>query len=131
MVVVDASAIVDLLLELPVNGPLRDRISDAGELHAPHLVDLEFLGVLRRLVGAREFSVEAAGLARGQFDDLALERYPHVPLRHRIWALRDNLSVYDAAYVALSESLGLPLITSDHRLARSSGHGAAIESFAR
>ncbi len=131
MIVVDASAFVDVLLELPVNEALRDRIAGADELHAPHLVDLEVLSVLRRLVAGRELSLAAAGMARGQFDDLAIERYPHVLLRNRIWDLRESFSVYDAAYVALSESLGLPLITSDHRLARSSGHAATIESFAR
>ena len=131
MVVVDASAVVDVLVELPVNEALRDRMQAASELHAPHLIDVEVLSVLRRLVAGRELSLAAAGVARGQFRDLAIERYPHVALSDRMWALRGNLTVYDAAYVALSEGLDLPLITSDRRLARSSGHAATIESFAR
>ena len=131
MVVVDASAVVDLLIELPVNETLRERIEEAGELHAPHLLDVEVLSVLRRLVAGGELSVAAAGVARGQFRDLAIERYPHMALSERMWALRESLTTYDATYVALSEGLDLPLITSDRRLARSSGRGATIESFAR
>lgn len=131
MIVVDASALVDVFLELPLNQALRDRLERADELHAPHLIDLEMLSVLQRLVAAGHLSGEAASMARGQFDDLGIERYSHVGLRDRIWALRGNLTGYDAAYVALSEWLGLPLVTSDARLARSSGHAAAIESFAR
>jgi predicted nucleic acid-binding protein len=131
LIVVDASALVDLFLELPLNQPLADRLEGTEELHAPHLIDVEVLSVLRRLVGANKLSIEAASMARGQFDDLGIERYSHVGLRDRIWALRGNLSAYDAAYVALSEWLGLPLVTSDARLARSSGHAAMIESFAR
>ena len=131
MVVVDASAVVDVLVELPVNEALRDRMQAASGMHAPHLVDVEVLSVLRRLVTESELSLAAAGVARGQFRDLAIERYPHVALSDRMWALRGNLTVYDAAYVALSEGLDLPLITSDRRLARSSGHAATIESFAR
>lgn len=131
MIVVDASAVVDLFLELPVNQALLDRLQRADELHAPHLIDLEVLSVLRRLVAGSKLSLEAASIVRGQFDDLGIERYSHVALRDRIWALRENLTAYDASYVALSEWLGLPLVTSDVRLARSSGHAATIESFAR
>jgi len=131
LIVVDASALVDLFLELPLNQDLLDRIERADELHAPHLIDLEVLSVLRRLVATGKLSPEAASMARGQFDDLGIERYSHVGLGDRIWALRGNLTAYDAAYVALSEWLGLPLVTSDARLARSSGHAATIESFAR
>ncbi|HSH61454.1 MAG TPA: type II toxin-antitoxin system VapC family toxin [Acidimicrobiales bacterium] len=131
MIVVDASALVDLFLEFPLNQALLDRLERADELHAPHLIDVELLSVLRRLVAADKLSLEAASMARAQFEDLGIERYSHVPLRARIWGLRGSLTAYDAAYVALSEWLGLPLVTSDFRLARSSGHAATIESFAR
>jgi predicted nucleic acid-binding protein len=67
----------------------------------------------------------------GSFEALSIERYPHTTLRGRIWALRHAVTAYDAAYVALAEALDLPLVTSDLRLARSSGHRAVIESFAR
>ena len=131
MLVIDASAVVDLLLEQPVNDPLRARVEVADELHAPHLIDLEVLRVLRRLCAARKLSGDAAGVALRQFGLLPISRYPHEPLRSRIWALRHVLTVYDASYVALAEALQLPLITSDGRLVRSHGHHAAVESYDR
>lgn len=131
MVVIDASAVVDLLLELPINQPLLRRLEDVSELHAPHLIDLEVLSVLRRLVRSGTMGLDAAGMARRSLAELPIERYPHVLLRDRIWELRDNLTVYDAAYVALAEELELPLVTSDGRLARSVGHRAVVEAYAR
>lgn len=131
MIVVDTSALIDILVERPFNMALRQRISEAPELHAPHLVDVEFLSVLRGLVRGRALSVDAAAVAREQFEDLSIERYPHESLRDRIWQLRDNLTAHDGAFVALSEALGLPLVTSDGRIARSHGHHARVESYAR
>lgn len=131
MVVIDASAVVDLLLELPVNQRLLHRLEDASELHAPHLIDLEVLSVLRRLVRSATLGPDAASMARRSLAELPIERYPHVLLRDRIWELRDNLTIYDAAYVALAEELELPLVTSDGRLARSVGHHAVVESYIR
>jgi predicted nucleic acid-binding protein len=110
---------------------LCQRIGGAAELHAPHLIDIEFLNVLRRLVHGQALSIDAAAVAREQFEDLTIERYPHEPLRDRIWQLRDSLTAYDGAFVALGETLGLPLVTSDGRLARSHGHRAQVESYAR
>ena len=109
MVVIDTSAIVDLLIE----------------------VDIEFLGVLRRLVSSGHLSTAAAIMARDDFAQLPIARYPHVLLADRVWALRSYMTVVDAGYVALAELLGLPLVTSDRRLAGSTGHDAVIESFAR
>lgn len=131
MIVVDTSAIVDLLLEDPPNVALTDRIGRAEELHAPHLIDIEFLSVLRRLVARGLLDLNAASEARQLFDALPIERYPHTMLSDRIWGLRGNITAYDAAYVALSESLGIPLITSDAKLAAAPGHNATIESYAR
>lgn len=131
MIVVDTSAIVDLLLENPPNTALVERIANATELHAPHLIDVEFLSVLRRLVSRGSLSTKAAQLARQLYSQLPIERYPHTLLADRIWALRANLTSCDAAYVALSESLEIPLITSDHKLAGAPGHKATIESYAR
>jgi predicted nucleic acid-binding protein len=76
----------------------------------------------------RERLAEGADI-RKDFADLAIVRYPHQPLADRMWELRHNLSAYDAAFVALSEALGVPLVTCDGRLASSSGHQAEIELF--
>lgn len=131
MLVIDASAVVDLLLEQPVNDRLRVRVAVADELHAPHLIDLEVLSVVRRLCAAGKLSGDAAGVALQHFGLLPISRYPHEPLRSRIWALRHELTVNDASYVALAEALQLPLITSDGRMARSHGHHATVESYDR
>jgi len=81
-------------------------------------------------VGRRHVTEDRAADIRTDFDDLAIVRYPHQPLTDRMWELRDNLSAYDATFVALSEVLGVPLVTCDGRLAASPGHHAEIELFA-
>lgn len=130
MAVVDSSALIHVLVGRPTNPHLVDRLAGEDFLHVPHLIDLELLQTLRGLVHRSEITAEQAAIARSQFDDLALARYPHHPLRDRIWQLRDNLTAYDGAYVALAEAIEAPLVTIDGRLARSSGHGADIELFA-
>jgi predicted nucleic acid-binding protein len=92
-------------------------------------MDVEFLHVLRRLVRTDAISQARADDARTDFDDLAIVRYPHQPHADRIWQLRDSESAYDAAFLALAEALGVPLITCDARSAHSSGHRALIEYF--
>jgi predicted nucleic acid-binding protein len=131
LIVVDASALVDLLLEKPPDPNLVARIASATELHAPHLIDIEFLSVLRRLVGKGLLDTRSAETARELFGQLPIERYPHTLLSDRVWALRNNITTYDATYIALSEALGIPLVTSDIKLAAAPGHKALIESFAR
>ena len=96
-------------------------------MEAPEVVDLEVLQVLRRLVAMREMSEDRAVLAVGALERLTLRRWSHRRMRRRIWALRKNLTAYDAAYVALAERLGCPLITCDGRLAHSRGHDAQTE----
>lgn len=130
MIVVDASALVDVLVEIPVNTDLLRRLEDA-ELHAPHLIDLELSSVLRRLVHAGSLAPEIAGVLHRRLDDVSLLRYAHAPLRRRVWELKDTLTPYDAVYVALAEVLAIPLVTCDLRMARAPGHRATIESFAR
>lgn len=128
MIVLDASAVLEWLLEGPASGAIEARVEpEYGRLHAPHLVDLEVVQVLRRLVREGAVRERRAGEAVEDLLALRLVRHEHRRLTARIWALRGNLTAYDAAYVALAESIGAPLLTRDARLARSSGHRARIE----
>ena len=107
---------------------LAERL-DEEELVAPHLLDLEFLHVLRRLVRLGAVTEDRAADARTDFAELAVTRYPHEPLADRIWELRFNLTAYDASFVALAEALGVALITCDAALRTAPGITAAIELF--
>lgn len=127
MIVVDASCLAEVLLQTADAHRIETRLQEAGTLNAPELLDLEILQVLRRLLAGREISSDRADLALAALDRLALRRWSHRPLRPRIWALRTNLTAYDAAYVALAERLRCPVVTRDRRLARSSGHRTRIE----
>lgn len=130
MIVLDASAAVDWLLQTPAGQLVEQRIFSHHEsLHAPHLLDLEVTQVMRRLAGEGTISDHRADQALRDLLALRLTRYPHFVLLTRIWKFRHNLSAYDAAYVALAESLGAALITRDRRLASSSGHKAKVELF--
>lgn len=102
-------------------------IMEAHELHAPVTVDAEVLHGLRRAWLARRIDEVDATFALNALRNARLHRHPIEPLIPRIWSLRHNFTAYDAAYVALAESLGLPLLTRDRRLARASGHDARIE----
>ncbi len=128
MIVIDASAVLELLLGTRAGHVVVERTLGRGEtLHAPQLLDLEVVQVLRRYVRESEMSVVRAKQALEDLADLPLERYPNEPFIDRIWELRDNLTAYDAAYVVLAEVLGTPLITLDMRLVRSRGHRANVE----
>jgi predicted nucleic acid-binding protein len=127
VIVADSSAVVDALAAAPGTAELRARLA-AEELHAPQLIDFEVLSALRGLTLAGNLSASRAADLLTDFDDLRLHRWPLAdPLRRRVLSLRHNLSAYDAAYVALAEALGCPLLTRDDRLARASGHAAGIE----
>jgi predicted nucleic acid-binding protein len=130
VLVVDTSAVVGVLVGRPKDPGLVDRLGADGDLHAPHLLDVELLHALRRLVLAGELREERAADARADFADLAVVRYGHAALADRIWELRHRLTTHDAAFVALSEALGVPLVTCDARLARAPGHQATVELFA-
>ena len=129
MIVVDTSAVLSILLGRPEVLGLADRVLSDGDLHAPHLLDVEFQHALWRLVRTGAISDDRATDARTDFADVTNIRYPHVPLADRIWALRHNMTAYDAAFVVLAEILAVPLITCDARLARAPGHRAAVEVF--
>lgn len=130
MIVLDASAAVDWLLQTPAGQRIERRIYSRNEtLHAPHLLDLEVTQVLRRLALQGVVSARRADEAMSDLLDLRIARYPHLLLLPRIWQLRHNCSAYDASYIVLSERLGAALITRDARLASASGHTAPIELF--
>ena len=127
MIVVDASAMLEVLLNTGAAPRVAARLFGAGEtLHAPHLLDLEVVQVLRRYAAAGALT-EARGLeALEDLADLPIERYPHTVFIERIWALRHNLTAYDAAYVALAEALAAPLVTRDAALSKAR-HRALVE----
>ena len=131
MIVLDASATLALLLGGPGSARVAARIADPDEsLHAPHLLDVEVANALRRIV--REGAAPASR-GRAALDVLAalgIRRHPHGALLARVWELHDNLTAYDAAYVALAEGLAAPLLTTDARLARAPGLRARIELIA-
>lgn len=128
MIVVDASAVLELLLNRRAAEAVRKRVFRRGvTLHAPHLLDLEVLQVIRRYNLTREMTDERAEEAISSHLALPVERYPHELLFGRIWELRRNLAAYDAAYVALAELLGARLLTTDARLAKSPAARKVVE----
>ena len=127
--VLDASAVVELLAVGRTDPALLDRVESARSLHAPHLVDVEVLHVLRRLARGGALGTDAANDARRGLDQLGLIRYPHVGLTDRMWDLRHSIPAYDAAYVALAELLACPLATADARVAKAGGHRAQVEVY--
>ncbi len=128
MIVIDASALIEWLLQTPTGTRVERRIfSEAPNLHAPHLLDIEVAQVLRRWVLAHQVTAGRAEQALQDLMDLQLTRYPHEPLLWRIWQLRHTVTAYDAAYLALAEAVDAPLITCDRRLGLASGHTAIVE----
>lgn len=127
MIVVDASAVLEVLLRTPAAARVEPSIFGGGTLHAPHLLDLEVAQVLRRYAARGELSAARGVEVLADLAALPVTRYPHDALLGRIWDLRDNLTAYDAAYVALAEALEAPLVTRDEALAAAPGHRAAIE----
>jgi predicted nucleic acid-binding protein len=130
VIVLDSSAAVDYLVDHRRQGAwVGSHLLEDDDLHAPHVLDIEVVGALRRLVAAREISRARAERALVFLADLDVARYPHLPLIARMWSLRRNLSSSDAAFVALAEELGARLVTTDGRLGRAPGHRAEILAF--
>ena len=128
MIVVDASALLEVLLRTPAAPKLEGRLFDPREtLHTPHLLDLEVASVLRRYAANGDIDGKRGSAALADLAVFPLHRYPHDVLLPRVWELRSNLTAYDAVYVALAEALGAPLVTRDRRLANAAGHRATIE----
>ncbi len=130
MIVLDTSAAVDWLLRTPAGQRIEQRIyAHQDTLHSMHLIDVEFVQVMRRLVREGTLTPKRALEAIQDLAALRMTRYAPVLLVQRIWQLRQNLSAYDAAYIALAEKLPAPLITRDQRIAAAPGHTAAVEVF--
>ena len=130
MIVLDASAAVDWLLQTPAGQRIEQRIyARSVTLHTVHLLDVECAQVLRRLVREKTLTARRAEVAIEDLSDLRVTRYTPGLLLKRIWQLRQNLSAYDASYVALAEELNAPLITRDRRIAAAPGHSALVEVF--
>ena len=126
MIVVDAAAFVDALTGVSGSEQLRDRLA-VEELHAPALVDYQFVSAVRGMTLRGHLTVTRANDALSDFEALAVQRWEAGDaLRRRAYSLRDNLSAYDAAYVALAEALGCDLVTRDASLARAGGHDVSI-----
>jgi predicted nucleic acid-binding protein len=129
VLVLDTSAVVGALTGRPPSLELIERLRGESDLSAPHLLDIELLHALRRLVIGGQLSEDRAADARDDFAALAITRYEHTVVADRIWELRHGLTAYDATFVALAELLDAPLVTFDARLARAPGHHATVELF--
>ncbi|GAB2974842.1 PIN domain-containing protein [Streptomyces pseudoechinosporeus] len=135
MIVVDCSALVFFLTdEGPTGRGVRDRVAKEDRLAAPHLIDYEIMSALLGLARGRrggEPKLNERQLRKGlaTYRDLAIDRHETLILWERIKGLSSNLSTYDAQYVALAESLGVPLITSDARIEKSGASRCEIETF--
>jgi len=128
VIVLDASAVVELLLNTEHGSLVGSRIADPAEsLHAPHLLSVEVMQVLRRYVASRSVDLTISEAALSDLAALDIEHYPHEALLPRAWELRENVTAYDAIYLALAEVLDAPLVTFDSRLATAPGHRAPVE----
>lgn len=127
--VLDASGALELLLNTSSGRRLNAAMTERGvtSICAPHFIDLEITNVLRRYVRMRKLSESQAAFKLQRWRRSSVVRYPHTPFLGRIWELRDNLSPYDAAYVALAEALSMTLGTADRGIAGAPGVRAAIE----
>lgn len=128
MIVVDASAVIEILLRTPAAKAVEARMFDPAEtLHAPHLLDVEVAQVIRRYAVGGMIDADRGRVALDDLVDLPVRRYSHAVLLPRVWELRNNFTAYDAVYVALAEALDATLLTRDTRLAAAPGHRARIE----
>jgi predicted nucleic acid-binding protein len=128
VIVVDASALLEFLLQTPLGARVEARLfRNHDEFHSPHLADVEVAQGLRRLVRTGEVSPARAAEAIADLADFDLHRHSHVDLLTRAWKLRENATAYDAVYIALGEALDAPVVTCDKPLATAPGHRAHIE----
>jgi predicted nucleic acid-binding protein len=128
LIVVDASAILEMLLQTRHASRLMERmLGRPVRLHAPHLLDIEVTHALRRLVQRNDITAQRAEQGLADLSQLFIERHGHQLLTARIWQLRDSVTAYDGAYIALAEALDATLLTCDAKLAHAHGHRARID----
>jgi predicted nucleic acid-binding protein len=128
VIVVDASIAAEILLGRPGDVAGLERLfGTRQDMHAPELFDAEVANVIRGAWLDKDISGQAGEMAISFLRAFPITRHSHEPFLERVWELRQNVTAYDAMYVALAELLDAPLITRDRRLARSSGHTARVE----
>jgi predicted nucleic acid-binding protein len=127
VLVVDASAIAELLLGTAKGRLVAAVLQSDESLHAPELIGVEVASVLRGFIRSGEITAAEAASALGDLADLGVETYEHLPLLPRVLELRNSLTAYDAVYVALAEGLGAELLTCDGKLSRVRGHRARVQ----
>lgn len=128
-VVVEASIIVRLLANRTADEDLRRRLSTLRTVHAPHLIDAEVASAVRGLLFGGKIDLPRAVEMLADFAALRITRYLIHPHLGRVIELRNNLTAYDAVYVALAETLRMPLLTQDPKLSRASGHHAHVHLY--
>lgn len=127
MIVVDASLALAVLFRTPAGVVGERELFAPGEtLHAPHVIDVEIAQVLRRYARTSQIAPARLAAALSDWTAFRVTRYPHDWMLGRIWALRDNITAYDAAYIALAEAMDAPLLTCDARLTAAPGHTAKV-----
>lgn len=126
--VIDTSALMEVLGAAAPDKALT-RLVSTGYAHAPEMIELEAVSFLRKSVRRGAMSLVTAEGVLGNLRELPIARSPHRALLPRVWALRDSLTAYDAAFVALAEKLDCPLVTCDARLAKSHGHDVTIDLY--
>ncbi len=130
MTVLDASIVVAVLLKTPGFERIKSRLGHGEQdFHAPHLLDVEVIHVVRRFWLASEIDDLRAQEAIADLTSFPIRRHPHTPFASRVWELRHNMTAYDALYVALSEGLNATLLTCDKRLAEQAGKYITVETF--
>ena len=130
MIVLDASVVVELLMSGTLSDSLsRELAAQSDSFIVPHLLDIEVVSALRKLLAGRRIDSHRTEQLLVQLAALPAERYAHTPLVGRIWELRHNFTAYDATYIALAEATNAVLYTSDEKLCR--GHRARVRLFAQ
>lgn len=126
--VIDASMVVSALVDEGDTGKWAESLLVSGPLSAPHLMPVEVANILRRAAARREITPDVASMAHADLLDLRVELFPYAPFAPRVWELRDNVTAYDAWYVALAEFLGSSLATLDGKLVQATGPRCNFET---